>query len=295
MRMIRLAYAAVVLALASSGPALAAGGPPAAGSPLELPLDGNTTNPDWLRPPSGEDLQREYPQLAQYLKLGGGATISCEVETDGHLDDCHVLSEWPAGLGFGAAAVRSTAYMMMKPATRDGKPTVGRVVVPLKFQLGGPYAQPNQPDAAPTPTSPAALAAASEVVSLQDVASHLREAWRKNLDGLAAQAVFNGQAQSSTAALDAFRQGLDEAIAFQVDRQAKLLASKMTVSDLRATGAYLQTPAGKAWIAADADATSMSVRDFANVLALAARKHFCTQLNCAGPDAKAAIAKSASR
>ena len=296
MQVLRLAGAALAVAIVSgAGAACAGGGTPEAGSPLALPLDGGTTAPDWLRTPSGEDLEREYPPLAQYLKLSGGAQISCAVQTDGRLDDCHVLSEWPVGVGFGTAAVRSTAYMMMKPATLDGKPVVGRVVIPLKFRLAGESAEPLKPAAAPPPTSAAALTAARKVILLQDVAGHLRAAWSVAFDRLAAQAVFNGQAQSSTAALDAFRQGLDEAVAPQVDLQARLLASKMTETDLRATAAYLQTPAGKAWIVADASASQASGKDTMDVLARAARKHLCAQSNCDGPDAKPTKDQSASR
>ena len=295
MRILRLAGSALAVVMAAAGVAWAGGGTPGNGSPMELPLDGETTAPDWLRQPSNEDLQRTYPPLAQYMKLRGGATIGCEVETDGRLDDCHILSEWPAGIGFGAAAVRSTAYMMMKPATKDGRPVVGMVKIPLKFQLGRTDADQAQPDAAPAPTSPGALVAAREVISLQDAAGRLRAVWRPNIDRLAAQTVFNGQAQSSTAAVDAFRQGLDEAIAFQVDRQAHVLASKMTQADLQATVAYLRTPAGKAWTAADASPALTPGQGFINVLSSAARKHLCAQANCNGPDATSDTAQSASR
>ena len=287
MRVFKLASA--VLAIGSvfvTGVARAGGEPSAGGSPLNLPLDGNVTSPDWRRPPSGDDLAREYPPLAQFLDMPGGATVGCEVETDGRLEDCHVLSEWPLGLGFGAAAVRTSKYMVMKPATRDGKPIVGDVTVPLHFQLAQPDAQQSQSELPSTPTSPGALAAAREIVLRQDLANRLRAAWRANIDRLAAQAVFTGQGESSTAALDALRQGLDEAIAFKLERQAQILASQMTEADLRATSAYMATPAGRAWLMVDAGATQASDKTFMVVLVEATRKHLCAQTNCDGPDPK---------
>ena len=221
-------------------------------APLQLPLDGETTSPNWRTPPSGDDLQREYPPLAQMMQINGGATIKCSVEVDGRVDECHVVSEYPVGLGFGAAAVRSAVYFSMKPATLDGKAVVGEVTIPLTFKL-----QNNEPAAEspiPAPTSPGALEAARQVFALQDLASRLRMQWQLMIEQMSARVVLENQAQSGEAALDAFRQGLDETLIDEVDRQARLLASRMSETDLRATVAYLESPAGKAWVAATSTA-----------------------------------------
>jgi hypothetical protein len=50
------------------------------------------------------------------------------------LFDCKAISEKPAGVGFGAAAVALTPQLLMKPATRDGKPVVATIKMPIKFR-----------------------------------------------------------------------------------------------------------------------------------------------------------------
>ncbi len=50
----------------------------------------------------------------------GVATIQCKTTAEGGLTDCAVLSEEPAGLGFGAAALRTAALIHLKPTAEGG-------------------------------------------------------------------------------------------------------------------------------------------------------------------------------
>jgi TonB family protein len=250
--------------------------------PLQLPLDGETTNPSWISPPSGDDMAREYPPLAQLMQSEGGATIKCQVGIDGRLSGCQIVSEFPAGLGFGAAAVRTAAHFAIKPATLDGKPVVGSMTIPLRFKTERDEAQ--APPAIPPPTSAGAIVIARHVLVLQGAAAKLRSRWRPTLEQLNARIVLEAQAQSGLAALDAFRQGLEDSLAEEMDRQAKLLASRMTEADLRATATYLETPAGKAWLAASDRSEDMAEQaDYMKRLARAARSHLCAQTRCEAP------------
>jgi protein TonB len=96
------------------------------------------TNPDWERRPSGDDLARYYPSRAQALNKEGRATITCTVTAKGTLTSCSVVSEEPADLGFGEAALRMARLFRMKPKTADGVAVEGgRVTIPLGFKLGG--------------------------------------------------------------------------------------------------------------------------------------------------------------
>lgn len=95
--------------------------------PFQRPFD---SNPDWLRRPTPEDLLSVWP-ANQTNK--GRAVISCIVDIAGVLRDCAVLSETPAGGGFGQAAMALTPQLMMRPALRAGKPVHSFVSIPITF------------------------------------------------------------------------------------------------------------------------------------------------------------------
>jgi TonB family protein len=78
--------------------------------------------PQWTRRPTGDDYARFYPEGAQRLEKEGSATIECVVTTKGALVNCQVLSEDPAGLGFGEATIKVASLWKMKPHLVDGNP-----------------------------------------------------------------------------------------------------------------------------------------------------------------------------
>lgn len=79
------------------------------------------------------DLLAVWPGEAMRRGVDGEAVINCKVSEQGVLFDCRVRSEKPAGMGFGAAAIALTPQLLMKPGTRDGKPVVGDVSIPITF------------------------------------------------------------------------------------------------------------------------------------------------------------------
>jgi TonB family protein len=101
---------------------------PAAAAPIVI------VNPDWLRRPSGDDLSRAFPAGPATKGIGGKVEISCVVSVTGALRSCQVVSETPAGLGFGAAALVMSSQFLMKPAMRNGAPVEASVRVPINFQ-----------------------------------------------------------------------------------------------------------------------------------------------------------------
>jgi len=112
--------------------------PPAPPAPPPPPVQHAAviSNPDWVRLPSGEDINRYYPDRAQRFNMGGSAKISCVVTASGTLSDCSIVSETPEGYGFGDAALKMAKLFKMRPQTRDGQAVGGAsVVVPLKFVL----------------------------------------------------------------------------------------------------------------------------------------------------------------
>lgn len=93
--------------------------------------------PDWLRRPSRDDMMQVWPVEAMKRGQSGKAVIECDVSIHGALGGCHVLSEEPAGAGFGAAALALTPQFLMKPGMINGKPVVGGTArIPINFIAG---------------------------------------------------------------------------------------------------------------------------------------------------------------
>ena len=121
-----------IAAIAPSAPALSAPEvtdlPAAAaiGAPVEI------ANPYWRHRPT--DLDRFYPARALQRGMEGRAVLDCRVSATGALS-CVVVSETPAGWGFGQAALRIAGEYAMEPAMRDGQPTVGRYRMNVPFTL----------------------------------------------------------------------------------------------------------------------------------------------------------------
>ena len=281
---IEIKSAALAMALLASGMAQAAP-PPSSDEAIHLPLESDLSagvvGPALAVAPANDDLQREYPRVALLMDLGGHATITCLAMTDGRLDDCHVVEEDPVGMGFGAATVRAAAYFRVKPGMKDGKPVEGRITIPLRWQAGEGH---TQPVAAPlVSATPAALALGRRVVALEDVAERTRAAWQPMMEQQTAQLMTEGDAQAGQAVMDAFRLGLNDAIQEEAERQAHELGAHMSEANLQATIAFLETPAGKAWLGAEHQSGAGSQKNVYQRLAVLARNHYCPQTGgCSG-------------
>jgi hypothetical protein len=122
--------------------------------PAEMAVGGAPLigRPHWVTLPTGDQLRDAFPKAPP-----GGAAVSAKVVLDcaivagGHVDDCKVESETPAGQGYGAAVMGISHYFTMSIWTEEGLPTVGgRVKIPLRYEIAA--AEP----AAPAPSAPPA-------------------------------------------------------------------------------------------------------------------------------------------
>lgn len=82
-------------------------------------------NPEWVSPPTPEEIAAVYPPGARKAGVSGVATIDCNVTVDGKAIDCRVDSETPAGQGFGAAALKLSGTFRLTPRMVDGRPSPG--------------------------------------------------------------------------------------------------------------------------------------------------------------------------
>src|SRR5687768_6650024 len=94
---------------------------------------GQDRSADWLKKPTERDLYGVWPSKALDRGLGGKATIECVVTLQGTLRACKVLSEEPAGAGFGAAALALSPQFLMRPEMKSGQAVESTVRIPINF------------------------------------------------------------------------------------------------------------------------------------------------------------------
>ena len=135
----RFAIVAVAVLFGLSGVAWAQASP--AGSdappaPALARLPDPITKPKWARPDQAPATAFYYPAHASAAHIQGRAVVRCQVDPMDRLADCQILSEEPAGEGFGAALIKLTKIMRLQHLDGDGKPVEGREVnLPLRFKL----------------------------------------------------------------------------------------------------------------------------------------------------------------
>jgi len=89
--------------------------------------------PAWARTPSAEDLARAYPRKGNGAI--GDVRLRCVIAANGRFDSCDVISESPAGLGFGAAGLEVAKLFRIASVDGDGGKVAGRAIrIPIRFE-----------------------------------------------------------------------------------------------------------------------------------------------------------------
>jgi protein TonB len=91
-------------------------------------------NPSWLSKPTADQIGKLYPTRALDRELSGKATLLCEIQATGAVNNCDVVDETPKGYRFGEAAQAMTKYFKLNPRTEDGVSVAGsKVRIPIVF------------------------------------------------------------------------------------------------------------------------------------------------------------------
>ncbi|MDE2355456.1 MAG: TonB family protein [Alphaproteobacteria bacterium] len=105
---------------------------------LDVPVAFGAPNPDpglprWVERPSGDDVVQVYPEAAIRAGVSGRVVMKCAVDQTGALRDCAIVSESPAGYGFGAAALELAQKFAMTPMP-DAGPGRATITIPIQFE-----------------------------------------------------------------------------------------------------------------------------------------------------------------
>lgn len=87
----------------------------------------------WARELTAAERLSVYPAAGRY-SAGGLVLLSCLLRGQDRLGGCLILTEQPAGHGFGAAAVRASQLRGVRPVNPDDQPGPGeRIHVEMRF------------------------------------------------------------------------------------------------------------------------------------------------------------------
>lgn len=86
-----------------------------------------STRERFLRGPTVAERLRFYPAGAS-ARRGASASLRCRIAPDTRLEGCQVITERPAGQGFGQAALALATFFRFEPPTENGQPVEGREV-----------------------------------------------------------------------------------------------------------------------------------------------------------------------
>lgn len=85
--------------------------------------------------PLSERAARYYPKAAVARSLTGFVMLRCTVTPKYRVSDCRVMSETPAGVGFGASALKVAALLTLPEKDRATSPPGKVINLPIRYQL----------------------------------------------------------------------------------------------------------------------------------------------------------------
>lgn len=101
------------------------------------------TRPNWRERPTLAEVFRAYPEAARARAPVGNVVSECTITANGRLEGCATVSEDPAGLGFGAAALGLMSKHQLEDVDGFGMKVAGRKIrVAIRFSPAAPPTRP---------------------------------------------------------------------------------------------------------------------------------------------------------
>lgn len=92
--------------------------------------------PKWAKHPTGDDVAHLYPAGAIRTMTEGDVVLQCQVQADGHLAPCSVVSEAPEKYPFGDAALKLATKLQVDVNHGPGLKAPGKLInIPVAFRL----------------------------------------------------------------------------------------------------------------------------------------------------------------
>jgi len=114
-----------------TGPPVVVPGPPPPPAPPAPVRPSTITSVSWSRQP-----RPEFPARAQERGIEEGTVVLlCSVQANGSATNCSIVSETPAGAGFGREALSSMRSARFSPGTVDGVAQGGQARFTVRFRL----------------------------------------------------------------------------------------------------------------------------------------------------------------
>lgn len=92
------------------------------------------TNAPWRTAPLAADVAAAWPKAAPAELPEAKVRLSCSFTPEGTVSPCSVLSEEPAGFGFGAAALALTSRFHMLASADASAQSKARLILPITFE-----------------------------------------------------------------------------------------------------------------------------------------------------------------
>lgn len=214
-------------------------------------------NPAWLTPP---DISRA-PSFATFLELKGRVTLSCDLQLDGSLDGCSVVSAIPEGAGFEAVALAAIQSAVARPRHEDGRAVAGRITTSFTFgAVSG--------SAADMPETPEESLVLARSITARAPANF------SNIPMFEVDVAADRQAEVRSW-ISELKPELD---ALYRERDAHFIVQTMTLEQLqdRVAGRPLRTPLGNPEILAFTGPELIAFKD-------ELRRRYCAQYDCRQP------------
>ena len=112
----------------------------------------------WARTPTAAQVLEATPRGPGVIAMDASVRMECWVDDKGALRECKAGHEHPAGVGYGAAALKLAQAMSVVPTGPE------RTMAGARIQFTFPFPVPEDPPPTPPPASPAERTAAAEIM-----------------------------------------------------------------------------------------------------------------------------------